>query len=74
MTTERPTSQQAPDWLEAALAVANIPTLTCILVQMTGDRKWIEGDYVPSRPRGMDDNDTGGLTAELQTEIRLAAH
>lgn len=74
MTTERPTSQQAPDWLEAALAFANIPTLTCILVQMTGDRKWIEGDYVPSRPRGMDDNDTGGLTAELQTEIRLAAH
>ncbi|MFT5333053.1 MAG: 4-hydroxyacetophenone monooxygenase [Halioglobus sp.] len=61
------------DWLEAAIALANIPTLLCLLVQLTGDRAWIEGRYVPSRPRGLDDNDTGGLPDEVQAEVRAAA-
>ncbi len=61
------------DWLEAAIAVANIPTLACMLVMLTGDRGWIEGRFVPSRTRGLDDNDDGGLPAGVQAEIRSAA-
>ncbi|WP_324741777.1 NAD(P)-binding domain-containing protein [Tsuneonella sp. CC-YZS046] len=70
-----PASPGAPpaEWLEAALAVANIPTLACLLVQLTGDRRWIEGRFVPERTRGLDDNDDGGLPGDVQEEIRRAA-
>ena len=61
------------DWLDAALSDANIPTLSCLLVQLTGDRRWIEGHFVPSRARGLDDNDSGGLPEAVQDEIRQAA-
>ena len=61
------------DWLTAALAAANVPTLACVLVHLTGDRRWIEGRFVPSRVRGMDDNDSGGLPDDVQDEIRSAA-
>ncbi len=64
----------APErWLQDAIARANIPTLACLLVQITGERRWIEGRFVPSRPRGLDDNDSGGLAPEVQAEIRQAA-
>jgi len=65
---------QHPDWLTTALEAANVPTLACLLVQLTGDRRWIEGKFVPARTRGMDDNDSGGLPVEVQREIRDAAH
>jgi 4-hydroxyacetophenone monooxygenase len=61
------------DWLTAALAAANVPTLACVLVHLTGDRRWIEGRFLPSRVRGMDDNDSGGLPDDVQDEIRSAA-
>ena len=68
---------QAPnsnlDWLDAALADANLPTLACVLVQLTGERRWIEGRYVPSRTRGLEDNDSGGFPDAVQDEIRQAA-
>ena len=60
-------------WLTSALSVANIPTLACMLVQLTGDTGWIEGRFVPSRTRGLEDNDDGGLPDEVQDEIRAAA-
>lgn len=60
------------DWLPAALAAANVPTLACILVHLTGDRRWIEGRFMPTRVRGMDDNDSGGLADDVQNEIRGA--
>ena len=56
-----------------AIAIANIPTLACLLLQLTGDRRWIEPPYQPTRTRGLDDNDTGGLPAARQDEIRAAA-
>lgn len=62
-----------PEWLAEAISVANIPTLTCMLVQLTGDRGWIEGRFVPTRTRGLDDNDDGGLSPQVQAEIRDAA-
>ena len=55
------------------MACANVPTLACVLVQLTGERRWIEGRYVPSRIRGLDDNDSGGLADAVQQEIRDAA-
>ncbi len=59
--------------IQAAVACANIPTVACLLVHLTGERRWIEGRYVPTRTRGLDDNDSGGLAAQLQQEVRDAA-
>jgi 4-hydroxyacetophenone monooxygenase len=56
-----------------AVAIANIPTLLMGLVQMTGDRSWLEKPYRPKRGRGVGDNDSGGLSEEVQQEIRDAA-
>jgi 4-hydroxyacetophenone monooxygenase len=67
------TKEQSKEWLATAVSLANIPTLACVLVQLTGDQRWIEGRYLPSRVRGLDDNDSGGLPEETQTEIRRAA-
>lgn len=44
-----------------------------MLVQMTGDRRWIESPFVPTRSRGLDDNDSGGLDDDVQRQIREAA-
>ena len=56
-----------------AITTANIPTLLMVLVQFTGELHWLEEPYRLSRARGLGDNDTGGLSAELQKEIRQAA-
>lgn len=56
-----------------AIAIANIPTLLPVLVQLTGETKWLEEPYAPRRASGMGDNDTGGLSPELQAEVREAA-
>lgn len=59
--------------LRAALDSANIPTLLLVLRQLTGEQKWLDGRYRPSRTVATNDNDTGGLPDELQREIRSAA-
>ena len=59
-------------WREA-VAIANIPTLLPVLVQMTGDRRWLEDPYRPSRTQGLGDDDSGGLPDHLQDQIRDAA-
>jgi 4-hydroxyacetophenone monooxygenase len=56
-----------------AVAIANLPTLIAVLVQLSGDWKWIHDPYAPSKPRGIDDNDDGGLPPDVQQEIRQAA-
>ena len=56
-----------------AVAIANVPTLLMVLVQMTGDRRWLEQPYRPRRGRGVGDNDSGGLGEDIQREIRDAA-
>ena len=63
----------AAPWLRSALAEANIPTLACLLVQLTGDQKWIEAPYSPTRTRGLDDNDDGGLPSAIQADIRATS-
>ncbi len=59
--------------LQAALPLANVPTLLLLLVQLTGDLRWLEAPYLPERSRGVDDNDTGGLPQAVQDEIRSGA-
>lgn len=58
--------------LRDALLEANIPTLLMVLVQLTGDRGWLAQRYRPVRPKGLDDNDSGGLEPQVQQEIRDA--
>lgn len=55
-----------------AIAIANIPTLIPVLVQLTGDERWLEEPYLPARNRGLDDNPSGGLPEPVQEEIRDA--
>ena len=56
-----------------AVAIANIPTLLMVLVQLTGDLQWLDDQYRTRRTRGMNDNDTGGLPEPLQARVRAAA-
>lgn len=61
------------DQISRAVAIANVPALTMLVYQFTGDKKWLGQRYAPKRGRGLDDNDTGGLPTEVQYEIREAA-
>lgn len=60
--------------LRQALDVANIPTLVALVAHLTGNDAWLEPPYQPSRGRGIDDNDSGGLPEDVQAEIRQAAY
>ena len=55
------------------VAIANIPVLLLVLVQLTGEMRWLEPPYRVRRIRGMGDNDSGRLPEEIQAEIRDAA-
>ena len=55
------------------VALANLPTLLMVLVQLTGELRWLEDPYRPRRAWGMGDNDTGRLPEPVQAEIREAA-
>lgn len=59
--------------LREALDIANIPSLIPVLVQLTGDERWLDDPYRPTRARGLDDHDDGGLPPAVQQEIRDAA-
>jgi 4-hydroxyacetophenone monooxygenase len=70
------TSASAPDieqQLRTAVGIANVPTLLMVLVQLTGDLRWLDEPYRPSPGRGLTDNDTGRLPEAVQAEIRSAA-
>jgi 4-hydroxyacetophenone monooxygenase len=56
-----------------AVTIANVPTLLMVLVQLTGDERWLEAPYRVARARGMSDNDSGGLSEPLQQGVRDAA-
>jgi 4-hydroxyacetophenone monooxygenase len=56
-----------------ALLAANLPTVLMLLVQLTGDLRWLEEPYRPARPRGLAEDEAGGLPEPERTEIRGAA-
>jgi 4-hydroxyacetophenone monooxygenase len=60
--------------LRAAIAEANVPTLQMLCVQLTGEERWLEAPYTPTRCKGIDDNDSGGLPHHVREEIRAAAY
>lgn len=60
--------------LRSALDEANIPTLVLVLAHLTGDESWLHEPYRPGRGPVLDDNDTGMLPEEIQSEIRAAAY
>jgi 4-hydroxyacetophenone monooxygenase len=74
--TDTPIPRDAPEddaRFREGVAHANVPTLLLVLVQLTGDMRWLEDPYRPIRSRGVDDNPTGGLPEPIQDEIRAAA-
>ncbi len=70
---EKLSQDNSDNWLEESVQQANLPTLACLLVHLTGERRWIEGHFKPTRSRGMDDNDDGGFAIAVQDEIRRHA-
>jgi 4-hydroxyacetophenone monooxygenase len=69
-------ADRAGNWseqLRTALQDANIPTLLLVLQHLTGDGKWSNQPYRPTRGKPLDDNDSGGLPPEIQAEVRTAA-
>jgi 4-hydroxyacetophenone monooxygenase len=65
--------QLTDDELERAAALANIPTLLALIVQITGETRWLDPPFRPSKTRGLGDNDSGGIPPRAQTEVRQAA-
>jgi 4-hydroxyacetophenone monooxygenase len=63
-----------PDELRSALEDANLPTLLLVLRHLTGDRKWTNAPYRPTRGKPLDDHDTAGLPEALRAEVRIAAY
>jgi 4-hydroxyacetophenone monooxygenase len=59
--------------LGAALEDANLPLLLMVLALLTGEGRWLEDPYRPSRTVALDDNDSGGFPDERRAEIRAAA-
>jgi 4-hydroxyacetophenone monooxygenase len=68
-----PSDVNALSLLQRALDQANIPTLLLVLTQLTGEERWLEEPFRPTRTRGLGDHDTAGLDESLQTEVRRAA-
>jgi len=67
------TAGPSGDRLFAALETANIPSLLMVVYQLTGEKKWLAAPYRPRRPKGIDDDDDGGLSTRAQAEVRSAA-
>jgi 4-hydroxyacetophenone monooxygenase len=59
--------------LRQAVRFANLPTLVMVLFQLTGDRKWLQDPYRPTRPKGLSAHDCGGFSESVQRQIRDAA-
>jgi 4-hydroxyacetophenone monooxygenase len=62
-----------PQEVETAVGIANVPALLMVVFQFTGDDKWLQAPYLPTRGKGLTDHDDGGLPREIQDEVRRAA-
>jgi 4-hydroxyacetophenone monooxygenase len=68
-----PSAQHEAQAFADAIALANIPSLLMVLVQLTGELHWLEEPFRPSRARGATDHDSGGLAVAEQGIVRHAA-
>src|SRR5690554_389881 len=69
-----PVPELERDRVREGVAMANLPALLCVLYQLTGEERWLQAPYLPSRSRGLDDNDDGGFPEPVRDEIRTAAN
>ncbi|WP_072388241.1 NAD(P)/FAD-dependent oxidoreductase [Hyphomicrobium sp. CS1BSMeth3] len=58
--------------LRTALEHGSIPALLMCLVQLTRDLKWLSPRYAPKRDIRLFADDSGGLSDEVQAEVRAA--
>ncbi len=72
MDAINPEGLEVPE-LEEIARSANIPTLLMVIYQVTGDKRWLEPPFQPTRTKGLSDHDSGGLPESIQAEIRHAA-
>ncbi|BBU24442.1 FAD dependent oxidoreductase [Mycobacterium xenopi] len=49
-----------------------MPTLIMVLYQLTGDDRWLQPPYAPTRNRGLGPHDAGGLSEAVRDEIAEA--
>lgn len=59
--------------LREAISEANVPTVLMVVAHLTQDDRWLDARYAPKRPRGLADDDSGGLLPEVIEEIADAA-
>ncbi|MCV7056138.1 MULTISPECIES: flavin-containing monooxygenase [Mycolicibacterium] len=59
--------------LEHAVNAANLPTLTMVLYQLTGEERWLNDPFRPTRSSGLSPNDSGGFDPDVANEIRRCA-
>jgi 4-hydroxyacetophenone monooxygenase len=59
--------------LRIAIRQANLPTLLMVIFQLTGDERWLEPPYQPTRTRGLDEHRNGGFPEPVQRQVREAA-
>lgn len=57
---------------ENALRSASIPTLVMCLAHITGDDLWLSERYRPQRDTNLFHDESGGLSAQAQAEVREA--
>src|SRR5690606_32487009 len=58
MTIHQGAAEREEALFREAIAIANVPTLLMVLVQMTGDMRWLGEEYRPARGQGLGDNDS----------------
>ncbi len=59
--------------LEHLLQDADVPVLLMVLVHLTGERTWLEAPYLPERDISFFADESGGLSEDIQQQIRSAA-
>lgn len=59
--------------LTEAVSEAAVPALLMMVFQFTGDRRWLEERYRPTRGKGINNHESGGLPEDIQQEIRAGA-
>lgn len=57
----------------ACVAGAAVPSLLMLVYQFSGDERWLGERYRPAKFRGVTPRIDGGLSVEVQAEIRAAA-
>jgi 4-hydroxyacetophenone monooxygenase len=73
MSPEPPAEALDRALLRDGVEHANIPALLMVLVQLTGERHWLDTPFTPKKGPGLDDNDSAGLDDARQREVRAAA-